>query len=368
MTQITISIEEKGKYLRLRWKYKGIRYSLADSFKNGVRGRKRAEAVAVRIENDILANNFDETLDRYRVAKPKGTKRETQKPTTIYAVWTAYLEERREVVKASTYYKQIKPIHNYLTRFDAIKVDDSNLLIGAINRDKSPYMRKRIFTRLSAAFKWGISMGLCDENPFDGLSTAIKVSKSKSKKDIDPFTIDERNRITRHFYGEKPGYAPFVEFLFLTGCRPSEAIALEWDNVFDHCIVFDQVAVQGVPGEPIQEGTKTKPFRRFPVNNQLKELLLWVDSKDLDPTGLVFKSPEGMMLNLDNFRDRHWRKVLDDIGIKYRKLYQARHTFITLCLDNGIDAKDIAKWVGNSPETIYRHYAGRNPNLDVPEL
>jgi hypothetical protein len=26
-------------------------------------------------------------------------------------------------------------------------------------------------------------------------------------------------------------YAPFVEFLFLTGCRPSEAIGLQWKHV-----------------------------------------------------------------------------------------------------------------------------------------
>jgi hypothetical protein len=33
-----------------------------------------------------------------------------------------------------------------------------------------------------------------------------------------------------------------------------------------------------------------------------------------------------------------------------------------------IDAKDVAKWVGNSPEVIYRHYAGKKRDLQVPEL
>ena len=365
MATIRPTIAKDGKYLKLRWTHAGKRYSLADGFKDGVRGRKRAEAVAVQIENDILAKNFDESLERYRVAK-KGSKDE--RPEYIQDIWTAYLKQRQKVVKASTYHKQFKPIDNYFRKIARVKIVNADKFINLIQVSKSPTTAKRYFTQLSAAFKWGMSMGLCDESPFNGLATAIKVSKSKSKKDIDPFTIEERNRITRYFYDDKPDYAPFVEFLFLTGCRPSEAIALEWENVFAHCIVFDQVAVQGVPGEPIQEGTKTEPFRRFPVNEQLKELLLYVDSKDPDPTGLVFKSPEGKLLDLHNFTSRHWKKALQDLGIKHRKLYQTRHTFITLCLDKGIDAKDIAKWVGNSPEMIYRHYAGRNPNLNVPEL
>jgi integrase len=33
-----------------------------------------------------------------------------------------------------------------------------------------------------------------------------------------------------------------------------------------------------------------------------------------------------------------------------------------------VDAKDVAKWVGNSPEVIYRHYAGSKRNLQVPEI
>lgn len=50
------------------------------------------------------------------------------------------------------------------------------------------------------------------------------------------------------------------------------------------------------------------------------------------------------------------------------KPYQTRHTFITLALDNGLDAKDVARLVGNSPEIIYRHYAGNKQELFVPEF
>jgi integrase len=63
-----------------------------------------------------------------------------------------------------------------------------------------------------------------------------------------------------------------------------------------------------------------------------------------------------------------WKPVLNQLGIEYRKPYQTRHTFITLALDNGLDAKDVARLVGNSPEVIYKHYAGKKRNLEVPEF
>ena len=37
-------------------------------------------------------------------------------------------------------------------------------------------------------------------------------------------------------------------------------------------------------------------------------------------------------------------------------------------LDAGIEVKDVAKWIGNTPETIYKHYAGNKRDLQVPEF
>ncbi|NEQ43758.1 MAG: site-specific integrase [Leptolyngbya sp. SIOISBB] len=163
-------------------------------------------------------------------------------------------------------------------------------------------------------------------------------------------------------------YTPCIEFLFFTGCRPSEAAALTWEKVGVETLRFDCAAVSGMPLTDIQEGTKTQRYREFPINDQLKAVLGKVKASTQDPDALVFSSPKGKGIDIHNFSCRAWTKILAALDLPHRKFYQTRHTFITLCLDAGIDAKDIAKWVGNSPEMIYRHYAGRNPNLDAPEL
>jgi integrase len=74
-------------------------------------------------------------------------------------------------------------------------------------------------------------------------------------------------------------------------------------------------------------------------------------------------------IDFHNFRNRAWRTVLEGLPtIQYRKPYQTRHTFITLALENGMTVSDVARIVGNSPEIIYKHYAGNKRELFIPEF
>lgn len=62
------------------------------------------------------------------------------------------------------------------------------------------------------------------------------------------------------------------------------------------------------------------------------------------------------------------RKLANEGKIeKYLPQYNTRHTFITLCLEEGIPDKDIARWVGNSRAVVNQSYAGHNAYLEVPE-
>ena len=242
--------------------------------------------------------------------------------------------------------------------------------------NKSPDAAKRLLTQLSACCKWALNSGLISENPFDGMALEVKLPKNTTHnqdKEIDPFTAAERDAIIQAF--EKncyySYYAPFVSFLFKTGCRPSEAIALQWRHISHdfRLITFEQSAVISEKGLISRKGLKTQESRRFPANAPLQALLMSLKSEGCTPESLVFPSPDGKFIDFHNFRNRAWLTILRGLlTIHYRKPYQTRHTFITLALDNSLDAKDVARLVGNSPEIIYRHYAGNKRELFVPEF
>lgn len=176
-------------------------------------------------------------------------------------------------------------------------------------------------------------------------------------------------------------YAPLIEFLFLTGCRPSEAIALQWQHITPdfRSIRFEQAVVPSEKGLVCKKGLKTPKKRTFPVNSRLVKLLQSIKPEEVTGETKVFPSPEGTWIDVHNLTNRAWQSILSKLNdIEYRKLYQTRHTLITAALETAIatpdgkmkmlDAKDVAKLVGTSPKMIYEHYAGQTRELFVPEF
>jgi integrase len=96
---------------------------------------------------------------------------------------------------------------------------------------------KRSLGQLSAACKWAMKHGILAQNPYEGMANEMP----KHAYQVDPkpnaFTEAEREQVIRAYLeDDRPGftyqhYAPIVTFLFLTGCRPSEAIGLQWKHV-----------------------------------------------------------------------------------------------------------------------------------------
>lgn len=229
---------------------------------------------------------------------------------------------------------------------------------------------------------------MIDINPFAEMAAGIKLPKSEKNEeyDIHPFTRQERDVIIQAFEEDKhySYYAPLVKFLFYTGCRPSEAIALQWKHIGEKFITFKQAITISEKGLALQEGLKTQDQRKFPINAQLQTILHSIRPESYQESEFVFRGKKGGIIDFGDFCNRAWRgyknrhgKMIEGIVIRlvregkvdeYRRPYQCRHTFITLCLESSIDCKDIAQWVGNSPEVIYRHYAGKCRNLQVPEL
>jgi integrase len=250
--------------------------------------------------------------------------------------------------------------------------------------NKSANATKRLLTQLSACCSWAVKSKMIDRNPFLGMASDVKLPKSETEDtDINPFSTQERDQIVKAFQGDRyySRYAVLIEFLFMTGWRPSEAVALQWKHVAEDfsTLRFEQAVVISEHGLVCKKGLKTQKKRSFPINAKLGALLRSIKPKNANGETRIFPSPEGLWIDVHNLTNRAWKSVLQKLdGIEYRKLYQTRHTFITLALETPIklsdgrvkmlDAKDVAALVGNSPKMIYEHYAGKSKDLFVPEF
>lgn len=357
-------------------KTKYIYLDLTDSPKN----RRIAKGRAIKIEEDIDLDLFDYSLNRYKKDRSPAQNviPKIQLTMTLSSIYEEYIHSKKHLVRPSTWNSCYLYFWRLIQKSPVghIKLGNKPLAIVEpfcewIERSVPPETGKRLCQQVDAAFRWAIAKGLVIEEslPFKEFARKIRTANKTATKpyaEIDPFSIEERDAIIKAF--SKTPYYNYVRFLFYTGCRPCEAIGLTWDNVATDLsrIVFRKVVIRGLGGQPsFCDGLKTQKSRTFPCNKSVKEILQ--DTKTSTSTEIVFPSPKGKIMSTTNFR-RAWVRIISSLKISYRKPYNTRHTFITLCLENGLDAKDVAKLVGNSPEVIYKHYAGARSNLIVPDF
>lgn len=319
--------------------------------------REAAEEKARVIEVDIALNKFDISLKGQSTTTAITPK--ARYSLTLGQLWEKYTHYKSQHLAATTIKKDFAVVARRIGKTcgdlnQAQKVRSELIELTTLRSAKKTLMQ------INACCTWATDFGVIEDNPFERL----KIKARKSPVDIQPFTEQERNLIVTGFKEAEGFYAPLIEFLFLTGCRPSEAIALRWKHIDADLtrVTFCEAFVYG-----ISKGTKTNKSRTFPINPKLRSLLKAIKPKAVNSDSLVFPSKTGIFIDGHNLVRRQWTQILQILDIKQRPLYHCRHTFISFCLAKGVQVQQVAVWVGNSPRTIWEHYAGLVMEQDVPE-
>lgn len=132
---------------------------------------------------------------------------------------------------------------------------------------------------LSACCDWGIKRKLIEYNPFHGMASEMPRPRYLTDPNPNAFSEIEREKIIQAFKTDQcPGmtyklYVSLVEFLFFTGCRPSEAIGLTWDKISTDCsqITFDCSIQTLSSGKKVKsKGSKNNKARTIAASNKLQ--------------------------------------------------------------------------------------------------
>ena len=171
----------------------------------------------------------------------------------------------------------------------------------------------------------------------------------------DPFTEEEKTKILAFFYEHEPFYYPWVYLAFEVGTRPSEASALLATDINSET---SEINIDKSRHLKADNATKTgKSKRQICVPREVIDALLTLPSLKLGEERL-FLNKYGKPLDANQWAKDYWARTLQALGIRQRKFYTCRHTFITEQVKRGELLKAIADYCGTSVTMIERDYCG----------
>ncbi|MEG4999387.1 tyrosine-type recombinase/integrase [Microcoleus sp. B4-D4] len=452
----TVKVQSDNGSLRLQFSTKynpvfgGKRKHQGLGMKDTPENWQKAIAIACRIEGDLQHPDwqqlFDPSFAKYGL-RSKYTAElalaaliaQPEPEITVGAMWERYLEWKVTTVQETTFATAFRTFTNVIegkkwnkstrsyTNSDRCLSNlscECKTEIFALLSSTTIRQKTYLLSELSQAFDFCKSKGMIKkslENPFMSAKFSTPTVTTQDKYadkvvngelvswhevqdekalelDRRAFTKIERDTIIKGFYESKKAsdkiYAPLIEFYFLTGCRTSEALALNWNNIdFDRGTILFSKSL-GQTTRKVKE-TKTGEIRifYFSNNSRLKELLLKVKSES--STNLVFPAKSGKYHNQSSLTKRWLGYTLTDVladgtektyyypGIvsqlvedgkleTYLSLYHTRHTYITLTANankhNNNALLHIATSCGNSVDVILRHYLGVSEEAKIIEV
>jgi len=219
---------------------------------------------------------------------------------------------------------------------------------------RSAKSRNNELSMIRGPFDLAMRDGLLAANPCDEIKP-----KKVQRKPPDPFSLDEANMIVTHLNTHRPPQVGnFVQFMFFTGLRTAEGIALQW-NAVD--LRRKEVLIEaGMVHDEEADTTKTSQARTVILSGRAHEALLRQKAHTYMEGKYVFHDPKtGDAWKYKTVTDvrSFWEITLKQLGIRYRRPYNMRHTYATIGLMSGAKPAFLAKQLGHSLRMFFEVYA-----------
>lgn len=264
---------------------------------------------------------------------------------TFTAVYLARWEPTISDRTARTLREWLAPVKDQFGSFtlgelEGAAEDIARWRAGLPSEDRRYKATRALRQVLAAAVRWGY----LTRNP----ALSAGANPQPRGEEIRPFAREEIDRIVEEM---APRDAALVVFAAETGLRTNEWMATERRDV-DRENPAVAVARRWARG-------KATPYpktqrRRVPLTPRAVEALSWLPARIDSP--LLFPSPDGHHIHLDNWRLRAWYPALEGAGLTRRGPYELRHTFASEALAAGVSIFQLSRLMGASVETIERHY------------
>ena len=361
--------EASGSSYEIAFTYRGVRCRERIKLKPSPANRKRVEHHLGAIIDAIYKGsfNYSETFPdsprRFQFLERQG---EALLAETYFDDW---LEYKARHLKASTLQGYIKTINNQIIPqfigkpIADIKRTDIKLWLSAMKCTNKRLAN--IQSVLRTALQDAVMDELIETNPLYGWSYQTKDAPKKAN-DVDPFNAEEQQAIINELTGQARN---LIQFNFWTGMRPSEVIALEWDDIdWRRGVIIVNKALTQAASEA--ESPKTNAGKReVKILKPAMDALIDQKQFTLLKNKEIFQNPRTneRWSGDQAIRKTLWAPTLKKAKVRYRRPYQTRHTYASMMLTAGESIAWLANQMGHADWGMLRTIYARFIKDSIPD-
>jgi integrase len=266
------------------------------------------------------------------------------KPTRQRSTWSGYEVNVR---------RHIKPTLGHVRLAKLTPAQVQSLITSKLDEGLSPRTVQYIHATLRAALSTAVRWGLVVRNVAVPVRTA-----TVDRAPVRPFSRDEAHQVLEAAAPHRLG--AFFTVALAVGLRPSEALALTWDDLdLEAGLVHVRRALDRRRSDDFQfKPTKSRRSRRtIPLPDICVQALLqhrrrqaqekFATRSEWKDHNLVFSTKTGGPLDRTQV-SRQFTRMLEVAGVEHRRLYDCRHTAASLLLAQGVAPRVIMETLGHS--------------------
>jgi len=297
------------------------------------------------------------------VDKDRGTWSDPKAGKITLAAWlpeawdlSQQVTQRTATERRGRANKHVLPVFGHLPidRIDRASVQKwVNQLVSS---GLAPSTVKKIFETLSASMRVAVKYNRLIRSPCDGIELPKIVDT-----EMQFLLPAEANRLMDAI---TPHYRLLIRFAIETGLRFNEIAGLQgWDYQAStrNLSVKRQLLKDSSP--PVFGDPKTVSGTRSVTLSS--ELGAAIEALRVIGDAPLFTTTNGCLLNLSNFRRRHFKPALKAAGLREVRIHDLRHSAISLWINDGANIKHVTERSGiKSVKTALDRYGHLYPNAD----
>jgi integrase len=310
--------------------------------RRGFSTKKEAKLALSRLKLDYEENGL------------KKDEKETFKQ--IYELW---VETYKTTVKEVTFIKNeikfnkwILPVYGDL-RIKEVNVKRAQQIVNAWAKETDQY--KVLHSTAKRIFEYAISLGVIQYNPLAHIMMPKRPQKAVSSEQVKVYSKEQLKTLFGYVNSLKPNYSndynkTLLRFLFYSGCRISEALALDWSDIDfeDSNVLINKTLSQTKHGYKLSDPKTDKSAARITLDAETIALLKkWQINQRKYMLSLGITEPTMIFCGIYKQMITHHAiyarmlTITEKSGIPFLGLHVTRHTHASLLLDAGASMKEV---------------------------